>query len=442
MTRDAGQITANEPVVELARYAENARTLLANGYTPLPIPPKSKRAQLKNWQGRTPESLSGLRLQTEIERYPDYGTALVCGELIALDLDWFDPAQVARAERIIRDIVLGEPLMREGQAPRRVLLYRAMSPIPTRHFDGFDVQGSKSYIMSFGIHPTGCLFRWIGPSPCEVLLIDLPVITPEQIEQIISLLVPISATKPDFTTFSVRADRNWATPVSDGRDRLMTATVYEVWCHGLDRLDELAVEAWRRFQERADLSRPKRNGTMPWTVADVRHKAKYLLARAAAGKVQRTSSLCSELTYQTEHEPFARAVDALGARGGLSPGAVRLSQLMLCLCRNGGGCFASVETLARQLDIAEGSVKRLRPRLVAAQLWTCRSRGQGRGAQSEYVPCVEAALAEAEKVTVMGTLITSWGGEAVPEEPQESETSISDSEDFISLGHWTAGGDA
>ncbi len=442
MTREAGPITADEPIVELVRYADNARTLLANGYTPIPIPPRSKRAQLKNWQGRTPGYLSGLRLQTEIERYADYGTALLCGEVIAFDFDWFDPAHVARAERFIRSIVLGEPLVREGQAPRRMLLYRATSAIPTRHFDGFDIQGSKSYIMSFGIHPTGCVFRWIGPSPCEVFLIDLPVITPDQVEQIISVLAPISAAKPHPTTFVVQADGNSTTPVSDGRDRLMTDTVYEVWYHGLDHLDELADEAWRRFKERADLSRPKRNGTMPWTAADVRHKAKYLLGRVASGKIQRTSSLGSELTYQTEHEPFARAVDSLGARGGLSPGAVRLSQLMLCLCRNGGGCFASVETLARQLDLAQGSVKRLRARLIAAQLWTCRIRGQGRGAQSEYVPCLEAALAKAEKVTAMGTLITSWGGRAGPEEPQESETPISNSEDFISLGRWTAGGDA
>ncbi|MET1755546.1 bifunctional DNA primase/polymerase [Novosphingobium sp. RD2P27] len=440
MTPKVGQVTSDELGHEIVRYADTARVLLENGYVPIPIPRRSKRAKLKNWQTRSSSYLSDALLQKEIQRYPNHGVALRCGSLIALDLDWTDPRRIAEAQSVVRSIVAGDPLVREGQAPRRALLYLAAEPIRKRQCASFDIQGTGTYIMAFGIHPTGQPYRWVGRSPMDVPLADLPVITSSQVDQIIRALAPTPAASQAASSSMNASSRHSAKRVLDGRDALLTAIVYEIWSRGMNEVDKLAAKAWRLFEEKADLSRPKRGGTKPWTIADARQKAKYLLARAAEGKVKRSTGFGEILTYSPALEPFARATDALGARGHLSPSAVRLSQLMLCFCRNGSGCYVSVEKLARQLDLAQGSVKRLRARLVAAQLWIRRVQGKGRGSRSEYVPCLEAAIVAAEKVTALGALITSRGGEEGLEEPHREEKRSSNIEDFISLGRWSVGG--
>ena len=92
---------------------EIAAKLIANGYLPCPLQPRSKAIKVPNWTRRIfgPEDFG-----------PNRGVGLKTGNgLVALDIDVYDATMAEELVRVAVDI-FGSTLIREGQAPKKALL--------------------------------------------------------------------------------------------------------------------------------------------------------------------------------------------------------------------------------------------------------------------------------------------------------------------------------
>jgi len=160
--------------------AELRKTLLDNGYTPLPLLSSGKGLYIKGWsrQEITAEWLD------QYARRTDYGnTGLRCDRLAAFDLDILNDALCGDAEGIVEDHCGPTELCRFGRAPKRLLLYRLTDKPPfkslrTAKYGQHRAEllcGSGRQFVAFGIHPdTQQPYSWDGPSPADVAAKKLP----------------------------------------------------------------------------------------------------------------------------------------------------------------------------------------------------------------------------------------------------------------------------
>jgi hypothetical protein len=173
-----------------------------HGYRPLPVygPDQKvnkpgKQPQGTHWQRRaaeTPPEAVFLR--------PDpiaLNTGILCGSAIAFDVDVLDKELRDRIAGTI-DLELGEtPLVRIGNPPKSLFLYRADQPfskIETPEFimpDGtkaqVEVLAAGQQFVADGIHPdTRQPYRWIAETPETVRLADLPPVTEELARKVVA----------------------------------------------------------------------------------------------------------------------------------------------------------------------------------------------------------------------------------------------------------------
>lgn len=129
---------------------------------------------------------------------PSYqNTGLLCGPLVALDIDTPDP-ETAAALLAMADALPGadRALRRVGRAPKISLFFRATEIRKKVETPEYIVRGHKCQIevmqdgqqvVGFGIHPeTRQPYEWLGASPLDVPFADLPEITPETIADFVA----------------------------------------------------------------------------------------------------------------------------------------------------------------------------------------------------------------------------------------------------------------
>src|SRR5207247_1706905 len=94
------------------------------------------------------------------------------------------PALASTAERLSRKILGETTLVRVGQFPKRILVYRPEpvyrpeEGIDTKRLGGIDILGRGSQFVSFGIHPgVGRPYYWLGDDPTNTLVESLVVVT-------------------------------------------------------------------------------------------------------------------------------------------------------------------------------------------------------------------------------------------------------------------------
>src|SRR6478609_700988 len=109
-----------------------ALRLLDNGYSPVPVEARTKATYLPDW----PKYADQMPTEAEIEAWfpvgVDASIGIVCGKIIALDIDEDDPAKSQLIAAIAAEI-LGPPLfVRIGRPPRRLLVYLALHPVASR----------------------------------------------------------------------------------------------------------------------------------------------------------------------------------------------------------------------------------------------------------------------------------------------------------------------
>lgn len=177
--------------------------LLANGYSPIPVtspdpndPQAGKKPAIKDWAN------SNVRTTGEIaawqHRYTHASnTGLVCGRLVAIDIDVDDENAAERILEAVFDSVGLDTPVRIGRAPRALILCRTKTPMKKRGSKEFilpsglvakvEILGEGQQCVVDGIHPkTGSPYRWRDRSPMTMAFGDLPEVDEDQLSAIIA----------------------------------------------------------------------------------------------------------------------------------------------------------------------------------------------------------------------------------------------------------------
>lgn len=141
-----------------------------------------------------------------IEQCRNHNIALVCGpassDVMVMDIDILDPAWNAKIVPLALKILGPTPFRRVGKAPKIALFYR-WAPMPDgktpplsrswrfddgdkQSTDGLELLSRGKVATIFGKHhTTGRDFRWYGPSPFDSHSDELPVVTADQVDELI-----------------------------------------------------------------------------------------------------------------------------------------------------------------------------------------------------------------------------------------------------------------
>lgn len=165
--------------------ADLRNTLLANGYTPLPLLSNGKGLYIKGWSAQDVDTewLAGFARRSDYQN-----TGLRCDQLCALDIDVTDEALADEIEQFIEADIGETKLCRVGSWPKRLLLYRMEGKPPFRSCrtgkygdDGHMVEllcGNGRQFAAFGKHPSGVEYEWCDDvSPSGVAFKKLPKVS-------------------------------------------------------------------------------------------------------------------------------------------------------------------------------------------------------------------------------------------------------------------------
>ena len=277
------------------RYGQVAETLLDNGYAPVPIKLGAKKPAVTRWTTTTIDSAT---VDAWTRSFPNNGVGLRTGNLIGLDIDVLDP-DAAHAAYALAERRFGSTLIRVGQWPKRLLLYRTAEPFLKLKFGTVEFLGDGQQFVAFGQHPgTGQDYYWIGETPIDVAMADLPLIDREGAEAYLAELSPSGVLRPGVPRRRGRdpasgggdlvRDANGL--VIDGRDGWLSSIAYHAVQDVLEGGDEpdpevLARIAWERFAATTDLARPCEATGHLYAPGDALTKVCDKLRLAAVGRL-------------------------------------------------------------------------------------------------------------------------------------------------------------
>lgn len=164
-------------------------TAADNGYSIIPIAPGSKRPgkfsdgtwyAMNGWT-RFCDRVSRTFEHTIWSKWPESGVGIACGRTVAVDIDVLDQAWASKLETLARKMLGETPLLRVGQAPKRMLVYKAKTSFPGIKYHPIEILAKGQQFVAFADHPeTNRPYQWIGESPCEIDIDDLPEVSEEQ----------------------------------------------------------------------------------------------------------------------------------------------------------------------------------------------------------------------------------------------------------------------
>jgi hypothetical protein len=170
--------------------ADHGSRLIDNGYPILPILPKSKKpgifqnGEWKDYPGWT-KHCSRPTKSFEVDiwaRWPDSGIGIACGTVVGIDIDIVQDFSLARAvEKIARDMLGDTRALRIGLAPKRMLVYRAVTAFAGFKRHPIEVLARGQQFVAEAIHPeTGKPYFWPGDSLVDLDISQLPAVTEAQ----------------------------------------------------------------------------------------------------------------------------------------------------------------------------------------------------------------------------------------------------------------------
>lgn len=166
--------------------AEFGARLVDNGYPVIPIMPGAKVpghfrkgawAPYPDWTRHCDRATKSFEIDIW-RRWPDCAVGIACGAVVGIDIDVPD-ASVAIALTDLAKQMLGEtPCLRIGQAPKRLLVYRAAEAFRGRKRHPLEVLARGQQFVAYAIHPvTGQPYAWPEEGLTDTPLADLPEIT-------------------------------------------------------------------------------------------------------------------------------------------------------------------------------------------------------------------------------------------------------------------------
>ncbi|SFD42855.1 bifunctional DNA primase/polymerase [Roseivivax sediminis] len=269
--------------------------MLDNGFAPLPIVPGTKRPAPSRWSAVT---LDETRIRDWCARFPDHGIGLRAGQLVGLDIDELDADRAHEVQRLA-ERRFGESLLRIGQWPKRLLLYRTEAPFAKMKVGKVEILGVGQQFVAFGLHAaTGRRYYWTDDTPLDVCLEDLPSIDQESASAFLAEVGPGEWASGGRALGQGRQTsapsdaplRDDTGRVIDGRDawlsRIAFHAVHDAIEAGADLdLQLIADTVWARFVETADLGRPKRDGGRGYALSDALRKVHDKLRLAWGGRL-------------------------------------------------------------------------------------------------------------------------------------------------------------
>lgn len=183
------KLESNFTTPTLNEAIEIRRTLVTNGYVPVPV--DGKRPKIKRWSTFKPKLE---QIEGQARRFSDHrNTGILCGEVVAIDIDVPDADAAAHLVSLVLSLPGADSaVQRIGRAPKTTFVFRAATArrkTATKKYvvSGKDCQveilGSGQQFVAFGIHPdTGSAYHWVGRSPLEIQFVDLPEIEPSAID--------------------------------------------------------------------------------------------------------------------------------------------------------------------------------------------------------------------------------------------------------------------
>jgi hypothetical protein len=190
----------------------------------------------------------------------------------------------------------------------------------------------------------------------------------------------------------------------DGRDALLRDIVYASSARH-ETAEAIAKDAWSTFSLTADLARPKRDGSEPWSYEDALKKARELLARGKPRPLPLAPPAASDPAWVAQSQRFAHTVDRACITGELSRTDVLISDAMLAFVQGpNGACFASCETIAAHVGCRPATVKKARRQLRQHHLWRATHTAGGRGLLAFYIPCLSIVEDEHVDTSLLGAL--------------------------------------
>jgi hypothetical protein len=166
--------------------AQFGARLVDNGYPVIPIMPGAKVpghfrkgawAAYPDWTRHCDRPTKTFEIDIW-RRWPDCAVGIACGAVVGIDIDVPD-ASVAVALTDLAKQMLGEtPCLRIGQAPKRLLVYRAATAFRGRKRHPLEVLARGQQFVAYAIHPvTGQPYAWPEEGLTDTPLADLPEIT-------------------------------------------------------------------------------------------------------------------------------------------------------------------------------------------------------------------------------------------------------------------------
>jgi len=130
---------------------------------------------------RTPEML----IENVWSQFPGAGIGICCGgqsRVIGVDIDIMDAEISGLIRRKIEELLGPTNLVRVGQAPKCLLVYRTTEPMKKITMTPIEVLGEGNQFVSHGSHPkTGLPYTWIDETPMDTPVEALPLVTPAQV---------------------------------------------------------------------------------------------------------------------------------------------------------------------------------------------------------------------------------------------------------------------
>lgn len=304
-------------------YVEAAERLLDNGYEPLPIIPGQKRPAPSRWSS---VAIDMPRIEDWARRYPDHGVGLRTGQLVGLDIDDLD-ADRAHAAQSLAEKRFGHTLVRVGQWPKRLLLYRTDVPFSKMKTGKVEILGAGQQFVAFGNHAgTELPYYWTtGETPLDVCVDDLPVMDRETAAAFLAELrsdeTSVAGPKrgASRTKSTIPDGPVWGECglVVDGRDAWMSQIAFHA-VHDVKEVasvldaKHIAETVWERFADSTDLSRPRQDGSRLYSPEDALRKVNDKLRLAQECRLPSRDSAVPEPVFQIP------TLDACGARKKLS----------------------------------------------------------------------------------------------------------------------------
>ncbi len=160
----------------------------------IPLKPHNKAPAIAKWQNFNTTPPSGKQIDAWASTFPDGGIGLAFGpdHVIGFDLDFKDPDIAAKTTCILHDTVGVTDLVRIGQAPKSLHLFKMGNlTLMGRAFGGFEIYSVSGQCVLYGIHPgTGAPYAWPEASPLELGPNDLPVVTQDGLNTFLEAMEP------------------------------------------------------------------------------------------------------------------------------------------------------------------------------------------------------------------------------------------------------------